>query len=161
MPPVSSLSELSGRRFPSAARIDIGHCARDPAALSGELAPPAATCRKSGSRESLSRRPSTKDDRGFHAGGRADRDPGARGLEIGGWSASRRVGISHMAPKYHPTPLSGGDRKALSKELAKARAMTGILAERSQEKRRAGEALIREADTVADIRARCRPSGHV
>jgi hypothetical protein len=28
------------------------------------------------------------------------------------------------------------------------------LAERSQEKRRAGEALIREADTVADIRAR-------
>jgi hypothetical protein len=59
-----------------------------------------------------------------------------------------------MAPKYHPTPLSGGDRKALSKELAKARAMTGILAERSQEKRRAGEALIREADTVADIRAR-------
>jgi hypothetical protein len=31
-----------------------------------------------------------------------------------------------MAPKYHPTPLSGGDRKALSKELAKARAMTGI-----------------------------------
>jgi hypothetical protein len=59
-----------------------------------------------------------------------------------------------MAPKYHPTPLSGGDRKALSKELVKARAMTGILAERSQEKWRAGEALIREADTVADIRAR-------
>jgi hypothetical protein len=29
-----------------------------------------------------------------------------------------------MAPKYHPTPLSGGDRKALSKELRKARAMT-------------------------------------
>jgi hypothetical protein len=25
----------------------------------------------------------------------------------GGWSASRRIGISHMAPKYHPTPLSG------------------------------------------------------
>jgi hypothetical protein len=41
-----------------------------------------------------------------------------------------------MAPKYHPTPLSGGDRKALSKELVKARAMTGILAERLQEKRR-------------------------
>ena len=60
MPPVSSLSELSGRRFPSAARIDIGHCARDPAALSGELAPPAATCRKSGSRESLNGRSSTK-----------------------------------------------------------------------------------------------------
>ena len=28
-----------------------------------------------------------------------------------------------MAPKYHPTPLSGGDRKALVKELGKARAM--------------------------------------
>jgi hypothetical protein len=26
--------------------------------------------------------------------------------------------------KHHPTPLSGGDRKALSKELGKARAMT-------------------------------------
>src|SRR3981081_4176204 len=54
-----------------------------------------------------------------------------------------------MAPKYHPTPLSGGDRKALSKELGKARAMTGILAERSEEKRRLGEALIREADNLA------------
>jgi hypothetical protein len=28
-----------------------------------------------------------------------------------------------MAPKHHPTPLSGGDRKALKKELGKARAM--------------------------------------
>jgi hypothetical protein len=36
-----------------------------------------------------------------------------------------------MAPKYHPTPLSGGDRKALKKELVKSRAMTGILAEQS------------------------------
>src|ERR1700730_12326486 len=54
-----------------------------------------------------------------------------------------------MAPKYHPTPLSGADRKALSKELVKSRAMTGILAERSQEKRRVGEALIREADNLA------------
>jgi len=26
-----------------------------------------------------------------------------------------------MAAKYHPTPLSGGDRKALTKELGKAR----------------------------------------
>jgi len=26
-----------------------------------------------------------------------------------------------MAPKYHPTPLSGGDRKALNKDLGKAR----------------------------------------
>jgi len=43
-------------------------------------------------------------------------------------------------------PLSGGDRKALTKELSKSRAMTRIFAERSAEKRLAGEALIREAD---------------
>jgi hypothetical protein len=54
-----------------------------------------------------------------------------------------------MAPKYHPTPLSGGDRKALKKELVKSRAMTGILAEQSEQKRRVGEALIREADNLA------------
>src|ERR1700694_807585 len=54
-----------------------------------------------------------------------------------------------MAPKYHPTPLSGGDRKALAKELIKARAMTRILADRANEKRAAGEALIREADDSA------------
>jgi hypothetical protein len=54
-----------------------------------------------------------------------------------------------MAPKYHPTPLSGGDRKALSKELTRSRAMTGILAGQSEEKRRAGEALIRAADSLS------------
>jgi hypothetical protein len=54
-----------------------------------------------------------------------------------------------MSPKYHHTPLSGGDRKALGKELVKARAMTKIFAERSAEKRRLGEALIREADTLS------------
>jgi hypothetical protein len=54
-----------------------------------------------------------------------------------------------MAPKHHPTPLSGGDRKALKKELSKSRAMTRIFAERSAEKRRGGEALIREADNLA------------
>lgn len=53
-----------------------------------------------------------------------------------------------MAPKHHPTPLSGGDRKALKKELAKSRAMTTILAERAAEQRRDGEALIREADNL-------------
>jgi hypothetical protein len=42
--------------------------------------------------------------------------------------------------------LSGGDRKALQKELVKSRAMTRIFAERSGEKRRVGEALIREAN---------------
>jgi hypothetical protein len=40
-----------------------------------------------------------------------------------------------MAPKYHPTPLSGGDRKALTKELGKARAMANILAAQSAEMR--------------------------
>jgi len=54
-----------------------------------------------------------------------------------------------MPPKYHPTPLSGGDRKALRKELVRARAMTGILAEQSNKCRSEGEALIREADNLA------------
>lgn len=51
-----------------------------------------------------------------------------------------------MAPKHHPTPLSGGDRKALAKELGRARAMTTILATQSAEARAKGEALIRTAD---------------
>ena len=54
-----------------------------------------------------------------------------------------------MAPKYHPAPLSGGDRKALRKELSKSRAMTRIFAERSAELRREGEVLIREADNLS------------
>ena len=53
-----------------------------------------------------------------------------------------------MAPKHHPTPLSGGDRKALNKELGKARAMTTILAAQSTEARAKGEALIRTADRL-------------
>ena len=53
-----------------------------------------------------------------------------------------------MAPKYHPTPLSGGDRKALNKELGKARAMAGLLAAQSAEARVRGEALIRTADKL-------------
>lgn len=53
-----------------------------------------------------------------------------------------------MAPKYHPTPLSGGDRKALKKELSKSRAMTGILAAQSAELRARGEAIIRQADKL-------------
>jgi hypothetical protein len=53
-----------------------------------------------------------------------------------------------MAPKHHPTPLSGGDRKALGKELGKARAMTTILAAKSAEARDQGEALIRAADKL-------------
>jgi phage FluMu protein Com len=53
-----------------------------------------------------------------------------------------------MAPKHHPTPLSRGDRKALAKELGKARAMTTILASQSAETRAKGEALIRTADKL-------------
>ncbi|OKO83222.1 hypothetical protein [Bradyrhizobium sp. AS23.2] len=53
-----------------------------------------------------------------------------------------------MAPKHHPTPLSGGDRKALAKELAMARAMTTILATQAAEARAKGEALIRQADKL-------------
>src|SRR5260370_26726419 len=52
------------------------------------------------------------------------------------------------ANNHHP-PISGGDRKALKKELSKSRAMTHIFAERSAEKRRDGEALIREADNLS------------
>src|SRR6478735_7611429 len=53
-----------------------------------------------------------------------------------------------MAPKHHPTPLSGGDRKALVKELGRARAMTSILATQSAEARAKGLALIRTADKL-------------
>jgi hypothetical protein len=53
-----------------------------------------------------------------------------------------------MARKHHHMPLSGGDRKAFAKELVKARAMTKIFAERSAEKQREGEVLIREADNL-------------
>ena len=53
-----------------------------------------------------------------------------------------------MAPKHHPKPLSGGDCKALAKELGRARAMKTILAERAAEARAEGEALIRQADRL-------------
>jgi hypothetical protein len=53
-----------------------------------------------------------------------------------------------MAPKHHPTPLSGGLRSALNKELGKARAMTTVLASRSAELRTEGETLIRQADKL-------------
>lgn len=53
-----------------------------------------------------------------------------------------------MAPKHHPTPLSGGDRKALKKELGRARAMTTILAAQAEEARVKGEALIKQADKL-------------
>jgi hypothetical protein len=53
-----------------------------------------------------------------------------------------------MAPKHHPTPLSGDDRKALSKELGKARAMTGILAAQSVEMRVKAETMLQQADRL-------------
>jgi hypothetical protein len=53
-----------------------------------------------------------------------------------------------MAPKHHPTPLSGGDRKALQKELGKARAMTTILATQSAEVRAKAETLLQQADRL-------------
>jgi hypothetical protein len=46
-------------------------------------------------------------------------------------------------------PLSGGDRKALKKELSKSRAMTTIFAEQADQLRSEGEALIRRADDLA------------
>jgi hypothetical protein len=47
-----------------------------------------------------------------------------------------------MAPKYYPTPLSGGDRKALNKELRKSQGVTVMLARESADLRARGEALI-------------------
>jgi hypothetical protein len=53
-----------------------------------------------------------------------------------------------MAPKYHLTPLSGGDRKALNKELGRSRAMANLLAAQSAEMRAKGEALTQQADKL-------------
>jgi hypothetical protein len=53
-----------------------------------------------------------------------------------------------MGPKHHPTPLSGGLRSALTKELAKTRGMTVMLAQQAGEMRALGEDLIRQADKM-------------
>jgi hypothetical protein len=53
-----------------------------------------------------------------------------------------------MAPKHHPAPLSDGARKALTKELGKARAMVGILANQSAEMRAKGESLIQHPNKL-------------
>jgi hypothetical protein len=45
--------------------------------------------------------------------------------------------------------MSGGDRKALSKELRKARGVTLMLARQSEDLRARGEAMIREADKLS------------
>lgn len=52
-----------------------------------------------------------------------------------------------MAPKYHPTPLSGGDRKA-QKELGKSRAMANILAAQSTEMPAKAEIMLQQADKL-------------
>ncbi|QDM22606.1 hypothetical protein FIU28_16675 [Tardiphaga sp. vice154] len=54
-----------------------------------------------------------------------------------------------MSPKHHPTLMSGGDRKALKKELRVARGMTRILADQAAEMRTRGEALLRQADKLS------------
>ena len=54
-----------------------------------------------------------------------------------------------MAPKHHPMPLSGGDRKALKKELARSQGITLMLARQSAELRLRGEDMIRRADDLA------------
>src|ERR1700732_3405183 len=53
-----------------------------------------------------------------------------------------------MAPKHHSTPLSGGDRKALNKELGKARAMTTTFAAQSPERRAKAETILQQADRL-------------
>src|ERR1700726_3485451 len=53
-----------------------------------------------------------------------------------------------MASKHHSMPLSGGDRKALNKELGKARAMTRILAAQSAELRAKAETMLQQADRL-------------
>lgn len=54
-----------------------------------------------------------------------------------------------MAPKYHPTLLSGGDRKAQGNEQGKARTMTTVFARQAEVYRAKGEALIRKADKLS------------
>src|ERR1700692_1050704 len=56
-----------------------------------------------------------------------------------------------MAPKHHPTPLSGGVGRALNKELGKARAMANILASQSAEMRAKGAAWFWPAREPASI----------
>jgi hypothetical protein len=53
-----------------------------------------------------------------------------------------------MGSRRHPTRLSGGDRKALGKELGWARAMTSILAAQAAKAHIKGEALIKKTDRL-------------
>ncbi len=57
-----------------------------------------------------------------------------------------------MAPKYYPTRLSGGDRKALAKELGKARArLTSWLPSRRRGGRRAKPSSSRPTNCLAKV----------
>ena len=53
-----------------------------------------------------------------------------------------------MPRNTYPTPLSGGNRKALNKELGQARAMANILATLSADMRAKGEGLNQQADKL-------------
>src|ERR1700709_20542 len=53
-----------------------------------------------------------------------------------------------MAPKHHLTPLSGGDRKALTKKLGKARARPAFCAAQAGGRGAEAEALTRQADRL-------------
>ena len=53
-----------------------------------------------------------------------------------------------MARKHHHMPLSGGDRKALSKEIVRARAMTNIFADDRRQASR-GRGVDPRADNLA------------
>lgn len=64
-------------------------------------------------------------------------------------AAGRLTARHEMSPKHHPTLMSGGDRKALAKELRKSRAMTSILASQADEMRSKAEALTKQADKLS------------
>jgi hypothetical protein len=53
-----------------------------------------------------------------------------------------------MSPKHHHIPLSGGDRKALKKELSASAGIERMLADQAADARARGEELIRRADDL-------------
>lgn len=67
-----------------------------------------------------------------------------RTMVAGHLTASREI-----APKRHITLMSGGDWKALKKELSKARGVTLMLARQAEDLRARGEAMIKDADKLS------------
>lgn len=53
-----------------------------------------------------------------------------------------------MSPKQHHIPLSGGDRKALKKELAKSTGIEAMLMREATDFRSRGDAMIKKADSL-------------